>query len=224
MQTLDADQTESWAYALPDQQIIKWHVKSIGATYPDICLVYHFEYKLWMVDDNKAFYDGCWYKNKSYTISAINQSFYQDEYGYTDDDEAIQFEYRTKHIDYGDPTINKELWQSRTFLQINTATSIEQKIYADGGLVDSKTINNTLIPSIAQGIGTKAVGTYAIGEDGSSEDTQYDLSIVREKGNLQVRAKYFEVIYLCSSIGAQFKLKRLDFRVQSLDQLTTSTN
>ena len=157
MQTLDPDQTESWAYALPDQQIIKWHVKSIGATYPDICLVYHFEYKLWMVDDNKAFYDGCWYKNKSYTISAINQSFYQDEYGYTDDDEAIQFEYRTKHIDYGDPTINKELWQSRTFLQMNTATSLEQKIYADGGLVDSKTINNALIPSIAQGIGTQAV-------------------------------------------------------------------
>jgi hypothetical protein len=116
------------------------------------------------------------------------------------------------------------LWQSRTFLQINTATSIEQKIYADGGLVDSKIINNSILPSIAQGIGTKAVGTYAIGEDGSSEDTQYDVSIVREKGNLQVRAKYFQVVYLCSSIGAQFKLKRLDFRTQALDQLTTSTN
>ena len=40
---------------------------------------------------------------------------------------------------------------------MNSATSLEQKIYADGGLVDSKTINSALIPNIAQGIGTKAV-------------------------------------------------------------------
>lgn len=224
MQRLDPDQSDSWAYALPDQQIIKWHLKTIGATYPDICIVYHFEYNLWMVDDNKAFYDWCWYKNKSYTISAVTPSFYQDEFGTSDDDEAIQFEYRTKHIDYWDPTINKELWQSRTFLQMNTATSLEQKIYADWGLVDATTIDRSLLPSIEQGIGTKPVGTYAIGEDGTSEDTQYSLSIVREKGHLQVRAKYFQVVYLCDSIGAQFKLKRLDFRTQALDQLTTSTN
>ena len=100
MATLDSDQSDSWAYALPDKQIIKWHLKTAGATFPDICIIYHFEYQEWMVDTNKSFYDGCWYKNKSYTISALNPSFYQDEYGYSDDDEAIQFEYRSKNLDY----------------------------------------------------------------------------------------------------------------------------
>lgn len=224
MATLDSDQSDSWAYALPDKQLIKWHLKSAGATYPDICIVYHFEYKEWMVDTNKSFYDGAWYKNKSYTISALSPSFYQDEYSYSDDDEAIQFEYRSKHLDYWDPTVNKELWQARLFLNMNSATTLEQRVYADGGLVDSKTIESSLIPNIAQGIGTKAIGTYAIGEDWQPEDTQYDLSIVREKGNLQVRAKYFQFIYLCSAIGANFLIKRLDTRIQWLDELTTSTN
>jgi hypothetical protein len=55
MQTLDADQTKSFAYHLPDYQVVKWHLKTIGATYNDICITYNYEYDEFMVDTQKIF-------------------------------------------------------------------------------------------------------------------------------------------------------------------------
>jgi len=55
MATLDPDQTQSFAYAIPDKQLIKWHLKTIGATYNDICIVYNYEYDQFMVDTQKVF-------------------------------------------------------------------------------------------------------------------------------------------------------------------------
>ncbi len=85
MATLDPDQSKSFGYVVPDKQIIKWHVKTIGATYNDLCIVYHYEYDEFMVDTQKIFSAGVWYKSKAFTSSALEQKVYRDEYG-TDDD------------------------------------------------------------------------------------------------------------------------------------------
>lgn len=223
MATLDPDQTRSFGYIVPDKQIIKWHLKTNWATYNDICIVYHYEYDEFMVDTQKIFSAGCWYKSKSFTTSALEKKVYRDEYSTDDDGSAIQFEYRVKNLDYWEPTINKELWQARLFLELNTATVITQSIYAEWGLIDTATIDKDDIPNYASGIATLPIATYAIGADSTPGDILYDTSIVREKGNLQVRAKNFDVVYTCSTLGSDFLLKNLELRVQLLDQLTTST-
>jgi len=131
MSTLDPDQSQSFAYAIPDKQIIKWHLKTIGATYNDICIVYHYEYDQFMVDTQKVFSAGISYKDKAFTVSQIEKKMYRDEYSHDDDGATIQFEYRTKVLDYGSPTILKEIWQSRTFLEPNTSTVLTQELYAE---------------------------------------------------------------------------------------------
>ena len=117
-----------------------------------------------MIDTQKNFYGGVNYHTKNFTISQVEPKLYQDEYGSSDDDMAIQFEYNTKILNFGDQTINKCLWMLRTYLSINELGELYQEIYADGALVDRKLIdNNTIIP--VDGIGTEAVGTFAIGTE-----------------------------------------------------------
>jgi len=134
-----------------------------------------------MVDDHKVFYGGVNYKATNFTISQIEPKIYQDEYGQTDDGTPIEFRYDTKVMNFGEPTINKCLWQLRTFLSINDIGKVYQNIYADGSLVDSKLIDRNTIPQAVSGIGTRPVGTFAIGTEGSVDEQLYDTVIVRDK-------------------------------------------
>lgn len=225
MKTLDADQTKSFSVHIPDAQLIKWYVKTNGATFNDLCIIYHYEFDEFMADDHRVFYGECWYKTKAFAISQIEPKIYRDEYGTTNDWSLIQFYYRTKNLDFWEPTINKELWQSRTFISLNTLAEVVQNVYANDGLVDTITITKNDIPVVIEGIGTKAVWTFAIWEEETQSDIKlYNVTIVREKWDLQVRAEHFEFEYTCSTLGAQLLLQKLEPRIEMLDQLTTSTN
>lgn len=116
MNTLDPDQSAGFCYVVPELQLVKWHLKTKGSDYNDICIIYNTEYDEFMVDDHKVFCGGVNYKTQNFTISQIEPKIYLDEYGHTDDDSAIQFRYDTKVMNFGDPTINKCIWQLRTFL------------------------------------------------------------------------------------------------------------
>lgn len=93
--------------------------------------MYNYEFDEWMIDTNKSFSGGVLFNGDPYTISALQKSVYRDEYGDTDDDSPIQFRYDSKLMDFGDPTINKALWQTRTYIALNTRGKIYQNIYAD---------------------------------------------------------------------------------------------
>ena len=222
METLDPDQTKSFAYHLPDFQIVKWHLKTRGATYNDICITYNYEYDEFMVDTQKVFTGWCWYKSKAFTISQIEPKMYQDEYSTTDDDVLIQFEYRTKHIDLFTPTILKELWEIRSFFAINSSTELKQSIYADWSLIDTRTYTKADIPVIVDWIWTKEIWTYGIGEDSTPSDVLYNITAERPKGYLQKRCKYFEIRYTCASLWARVLLQNVIPKIETLSPLTTS--
>lgn len=224
MAKLDPDQTQSFAYHIPEKQIVKWHCKSTWSNFNDICLVYNYEYDEWMVDSNKVFNWGIWYRTKAFTISQVEAKLYEDEFWTTDDWTPIQFEYWTKRFDFWEPTINKELWETRTFVKINSLTTLTQSIIADWNQVDTYDITETDIANLVDGIGTEPVWTYMIGEDWIPAENLYNLEIVREKWDLQIRAKYFLFGYLCWTLGAEILLQRLTPRVQMLSPLTTSTS
>jgi hypothetical protein len=222
MDTLDSDQSAGFCYVVPELQLVKWHLKTKGSNFNDICIVYNTEYDEFMVDDHKVFYGGVNYKTQNFTISQIEPKIYKDEYGYTDDDSPIQFRYDTKILDLWEPTINKCLWQMRTYLALSPITKIYQNIYADGALIDSKLIDSTTIPAVIDGIGTEPVGTFAMGTEGFTNDDIYNTTIVRDKGYLRVRAKNFQVSYVSYELGSRLLLQKLMPQAEMLHFLTTN--
>ena len=96
MESLDNDQSDSFGYYLQEKNLIKRFFKTDGASFNDICIIYDIAKDLFLVDDNKFFYDGVFFKNNNYTVSAIEEKVYKDEFAQDDDDQAINFEYRTK--------------------------------------------------------------------------------------------------------------------------------
>ena len=220
MESLDADQSQAFGYAIPWSQIICWNMKTKGASYNDIVISYHYEYDEWMVDSNKSFAMWVLHESKPYTISAINNSLYQDEYGTTDDDSPIQFRYDTKWVDLWEPTIIKTLWHSRTFLKINPKGKVYQRIYADWGLIDEYLLDWSTIPQAVVGIGTLPIATYWIGTEWWN-DPMYDLTIVRDKSFVRVRAKSFYWSYVSYESGTQLLLQKLEPQMEQMPFVTT---
>jgi len=140
MGKLDDDQSDSFGYYLPDQELVKRHIKTAGATFNDIVIIYDRDKDAFLVDNNKFFYGGIHFKNHDYTISMLEPKVYQDEYGQDDEDSAIQFEYRTKEFYISDPTYKKILRETRCLLDINELASLAQEVWVDGSLYDSKTV------------------------------------------------------------------------------------
>jgi hypothetical protein len=56
MSTLDRDQSDSFGYFLPVEMLIKRHLKSQGATFNDVCIVYDIEKDIFLADGQKYFY------------------------------------------------------------------------------------------------------------------------------------------------------------------------
>lgn len=216
MDSLDSDQSSSFAYVIPELQIIKWFVKTKWSSFNDICIVYNTEYDEFMIDTNKTFYWWVNYKTQNFTISQIEPKIYQDEYWYTDDDSPIQFRYDTKIMTFTDPTFLKCLWQTRTYLAINSLWEVYQNIYADWALVDSKLINSSSIPLLSWWIWTKAIWTYAIWTDWATSDDLQNTVIIRDKWYLRIKAKEFYVSYVSYALWSRVLLQNLTPQVEQL--------
>jgi hypothetical protein len=85
MQSLDKDQSTAFGYLLPDAMLIKWFFKSNGATFNDVCVIYDITKDCFLIDGQKYFYDGVFFKGKNYTLSMIEPKVYQDEYSQDDE-------------------------------------------------------------------------------------------------------------------------------------------
>ena len=224
MDTLDSDQTDGFAYAIPEKQLIKWHLKTKWSSYNDLCIIYDVENDEFIIDDHKVFYGWINYKTQNFTISQIEPKLYIDEDWATDDDTPIQFVYHTKVFNLWNPTILKTLWQTRLFLSLNTIWVIKQEIYADWWLVDTKTINSATIPQAGWWLGTEEIGTEEIGTEWfEPSDILYETTIVRDKGYLRVKAKNFQIRYTSWTLWTQCLLQQLTIQAEQLNFLTTST-
>jgi hypothetical protein len=109
MDTLDDDQDDAFGYYLQEHNIIKRFFKTEGATFNDICIIYDISKDKFLVDTQKFFYGGIFFKNNNYTISTLEPKVYQDEIAQDDEDSAIPFTYRTKEFYISDPTYKKVL-------------------------------------------------------------------------------------------------------------------
>lgn len=131
MSTLDVDQSASFGHYLPDANIIKWYVKTDGAAFNDLCIVYDIIKDAFLVDSAKYFYDEVFFNGYNYSVSMIEPKVYIDEIYQDDEDTGIEFAYWTKEFYLSDPTYKKILWESRTLLDINELVSLTQEIWID---------------------------------------------------------------------------------------------
>lgn len=86
MSGLAIDQTDSFVYHLPKENLVKRHVKAAGSSINDTCIVYDIGKDAFLPDSGKYFYGGTFFKGYNYTISMVESKVYQDEYGNDDED------------------------------------------------------------------------------------------------------------------------------------------
>jgi len=222
--TLDVDQTASFGYFLPDKNLIKWFVKTSGATFNDLCIIYDIIKDAFLIDSFKFFYGGVFFKGFNYTISMLEAKVYQDEFAQDDEDSAIPFEYWTKEFYISEPTYKKILWESRTLLDINELASCTQTIWIDGAQKDTKTVGLNNFISATDGLWTSSIGEEAIGEEGGGDwiDNIQEIYILRTKGSLNKKGRKFQLRFTNNSLAWKVRLKNISMRVEVLSELTNN--
>ena len=152
MSSLDRTQPDAWGMFYPQENLIKWFFRSAGSTYLDVCVVYDVIKQEWLIDNNKAFYDGEIHLGLAYTVSNFESKVCQDETGNDDEDQPIYSEIRTKMFDLGNPLMRKEFWETRTYLAMNIIGELTQEVYVDGQLVDLYKITDDDLGILSGGI------------------------------------------------------------------------
>lgn len=226
MESIDRDQTWSRGEYLYQPSIIKRHLKSQGATFPDIVLVYDTIKDVFLVDGQNYMNDWVDFHQKHFTVSAVEPKVYQDEYGQDDEDSAIPFEYWTKEFYFSDPSFKKILRETRLILDINELAELKQEIYIDGVLKDTKIVDKDNIPvtqTVGWGIGTTPIAEHTIGEDMeisdnpvSAEDDYKEVYLMRTKGNLNYKGRKIQFRYSCSTLAAKVRLKNMMIKLEVL--------
>lgn len=233
MSSLDADQSDSFGYFLPDVNLIKRHFKSVWSTFYDVCIVYDTIKDTFLVDWEKYFFDGINHKGKNYTVSMLEPKVFRDEYGQTDENSAIQFHYKTKEYYVTDPTFKKIVRETRTLLDINELAVLTQNILINWVSADSKTIwLSNYIDAWGWtdvGIGSWSVWDYAIWDESEDDDSWYmgdddyvETYILRTKGDLNKKWYKFQFEFLCSSLAWKVRLKNIQSKFEILDWLATN--
>lgn len=220
MSSLDLDQSDSFWYFLPKDNLIKWFFKTEWATFNDICIIYDTEHKVFLIDDNKFFYWWVNFKGNNYTISTIEPKLYKDEYWWDDEDTAINFRYETKYFDLWIPTRKKELWEARTYTAINDLAELTQSIIIDWQTIDTKVIDTDNIPISTWWVWTAAIWTYAVWTWGFAfDDTLYNVDIIRTRGDTQSKGKRIKFVFTNSTLAWRVRLEFLNMRIEVLSSL-----
>lgn len=225
MDSLDKDQKDSFWVYLPDVSLIKWYVKSSGATFNDVCIVYDLIKDAFLVDSNKPFFDSVFFKWYTYSVSMIEPKVYQDEVNQDDEDSGIEFEYWTKAFYISEPTYKKILWETRTLIDINELVDLTQEIWVDDSLVDTKNITSADYEAMFGWIWVDAVWIVPIGMswDSISGDSDYqEITILRTKWNLNVKWKKIQFRFYNSSLAWKVRLKNISMLIEVLPWLSNS--
>lgn len=71
MQSIEEDQTSSFAYFNARDNIVKWHVQNDGATFNNLVIIYDIKNDVFLVDSGKNFYSGCMFNGNPYCVSNL---------------------------------------------------------------------------------------------------------------------------------------------------------
>ena len=216
MSTLDKDQSMAYWMYYPQQELIKWHLVSKWSTIPDICIIYDKDKDSFLVDTGKYFYDWVHFNQSNYTISAVANFVYKDEYSQDDQGSPIPFEYWTKKFYLSWWEFKNLLWESRSLIEMNELANPTQTILLDWQQKDISTLTSSSIPYISWWIGTQEIGVFEIGTDWEEEEQEmYEIVWQRTKGNLNRPWRRIQRRRTNTSLAGKFKIKHITPRLES---------
>lgn len=224
MSALDKDQTDSFAYYVPKENLIKWFLKTEGATFNDLSIIYDITKDMFLIDEQKYFFDGINFDTRNYTVSNIEPKVFRDEFGQTDDNAPINFERRNEFYLW-EATRKKILWEARYLVKINELAELTLEIYIDDQLVDTKVIDKDNINVPSWGIASLPIAEFAVWEpleEGDNIAVDSDLEevcVLRTKGNLNRKGKKMTFRAFNSTLAGKVLLEDLSVKVEILPEL-----
>ena len=219
MATLDNDQSDSFWIYLQKESLIKWHLKKEWSTYNDIIIIYDIINDKFLIDEYKYFNSSVILNWQQYSLSAVENKIFKDEYWNDDDDSWIDFEYHTKEFDFFDPFRKKILWETILSWEINELWELIQEIHIDWNIVDTKTIIWIDIFTSIWWIWTNTIWTEAIWTEWEVTDQMTDFTIYRTKWNLNKKWKKIKYVYKFNSIWWKLRLIDLQHRIELLSEV-----
>lgn len=225
---LDDDQSTAFSYYDRANKLYKLHVKSKGATFPDLVIIADIQVSstdnpnkmVWIIDDAKAYGSGVFYKNKSYAASAIVGQVYIDENGLADDDNApIQSIWDTKDFTANNPTTLKRYRNVNIFGRITTETSITATVFVDDKQVEQVIIDSNDIDAPEEGgIASEAVGDHAVGDDALPDPLETREEFTK-RIPIRVTGKKIKIRFETDGINNNYLISHMDYDFIALNKM-----
>ena len=216
MSTLDTDQSKAYWMYYPKDELIKRHLVSKWSSIPDVCIIYDVDKDAFLVDTGKYFYWWVYFNQSYYTISAVANFVYKDEYSQDDQWSPIPFEYWSKKFYLSWWEFKNLLWESRSLIEMNELANPTQAIWMDWQQKDISTLSRSNIPYTSWWIGTQEVWTFEIWTDWEEEEQEmYEIVWQRTKWNLNKSWRRIQRRRKNTSLAGKFKLKHVIPRLEN---------
>jgi len=221
----DSFATDSFGYYDRTNKLIKFHVRKVGSSVPDLVIVLDVEHldkdgrPSILFDEGKSFVDGVFFENKSFTASSGIGQMFEDEVGLADyDDVAIATIWDTKQFTGGVPTLQKRYRHVSIFGQISTTTTLTVTVLVNGSAVQSVVINsNDVEANEGGGIATQTIGEHAVGDDditSASETLQEFVKLIPFRNDGRKISIRFET----DQINGNYKASHCNYDLISLSK------
>ena len=147
---LNANQSTMFGVYSPKENIVKWFCRSAAGTYNDMAIIYDIEHDTWLVDtyNQTIFVAGAQDSKNLYiagrsggSLPTTAPKIYKDATGALDDIADYDMLLYTKRWMFGDPTLQKQFWGGRLFMDMKTGSTIDMEIWVDGAKVYEATLS-----------------------------------------------------------------------------------
>ncbi len=215
--SLDSDQSDSFALFDRQYNIVKFRCQSIDSTVDDVTVIWDIQNQTWLKDNNKFVSCGCILNDQIYTGSAFSFVVYADEFGNDDNWEWIERLYASSQMIIWWPADVKQFRGAQIAWQLNNLTNIRWQVLIDWSSVFDKTIYWSAIAPFALGlwIWWSAIWDQPIGWDLDNILTDLvDFERAIDTGWLRNVWKKIEQIWSWSEIWQNFILDYLNIIVR----------
>ena len=216
---INADQSKMFAIYVPTENVVKWYCRSKNWTQIDMAVIYDIEHDTWLVDTyaNTIFIHAAQDAKNAYmsgrpigSLSTDRSRIYKDCVWALDDTVAYSMIYHTKRWMFGDPTLQKQFWWWRLFLDMAPAATVVMQVWIDGA---KKYEENITTSNASNTAGNRVL-------DPNIWEYCYHLS----KWKLREKGKNIQFRFIDSWSGSQLTIKSLSLEVLGLPLQTSNIN
>jgi len=219
METLDETQDEAFGMFYPKERLVKFFVKSKGASFNDVCITMFVRQDGsidFSIDTNKYFSGGFNRLGEVYTFGRVIPELYRDEYTTTDNGSEIVFERWSKEFDLNTPITRKEFRQVKMSGTIQLGRKATFKVLIDGKEYTPEIeLDSSTLSASGGGGASYATATAATGSSTSSLTDLSHWKQVISRAMLRGKGKKIQIRIKSTGYG-HFDIEHLEFKARGL--------